>query len=534
MSHRIRVALVGVALLAALGPWASSTLATDGPEVGHEVWLIDQSDTRPDGGGRLYVYDGNTLAGSGAASAVPQVIDLGGATRDLCLEETGTAPRRPHMILFNTAQTHGLISFVATGHVVFFDAATRQPVSCIDVGVQAHAAFPAPNDQYAIVANQNGKKLHRIATGYATDTFTLDPIALDLAVGTTPAGASREDPMLRPDNAPICPMIDASSRFTFTTLRGGGLLVVRTDVSPMQIVGEYDRTVIHPNGCGGLQVGDKMYINSGGTAANPHADLYVLPVSAFPADPSRPNTPAPTVVFSRHEHAADSHGASLAIDGRHLWVCDRAANTIDVVDTATDSVANVIDLAGPLSTDPSCDLGDIAPDGSRMYFSLRGPTPLSGDPHAASGTTPGVGVLEITDEGRNGRLVAIAPISNIIGGKEAADGHGLRVRRPQTAASAQGLHARHVPFTAATKVAAPGRYVTFRFDLGLAAAGKLVTIHAATKTAGAWSSFAPLTKRIANASGVVYYSVRQGSAAWKAYRADIFGVLTPARHARWR
>jgi len=45
----------------------------------------------------------------------------------------------------------------------------------------------------------------------------------------------------------------------------------------------------------------------------------------------------------------------LTKDERYLWVGDRAANRIIVVDTATDSVANEINLAGNLSADPAPD-----------------------------------------------------------------------------------------------------------------------------------------------------------------------------------
>ena len=92
----------------------------DGP---YEVWILDQSDTTADGGGTLYIYQDTALERDDPASATPEVIDLGGAARDLCLAESGTAPRRPHMLFFNHDQTHAIISFVATGHVLFMNAA---------------------------------------------------------------------------------------------------------------------------------------------------------------------------------------------------------------------------------------------------------------------------------------------------------------------------------------------------------------------------------------------------------------------------
>jgi hypothetical protein len=56
--------------------------------------------------------------------------------------------------------------------------------------------------------------------------------------------------------------------------------------------------------------------------------------------------------------------------------------------------------------------------------------PLSGDPHNAIGSTPGMGIIEITDDGRSGALVAIVPMVNEqLQTGQAPDPHGLRVRR---------------------------------------------------------------------------------------------------------
>ena len=55
--------------------------------------------------------------------------------------------------------------------------------------------------------------------------------------------------------------------------------------------------------------------------------------------------------------------------------------------------------------------------------------PLSGDPHASTGSTPGLGVIKVTQGGRSGELQAIARISNVdAGGIERADPHAVRVR----------------------------------------------------------------------------------------------------------
>jgi hypothetical protein len=434
MKRTTRVLATALLAAATVGA-AAQPAAADDADRGHEVWAIDQSDTTPDGGGTLYVYRGSALAGHAAPSQPPEVIDLGGAARSLCLAETGSAPRRPHMLAFNQGKSHAIIAFVATGHVLFMDAAGRTPLRCIDVGAQAHAAVPSPDESYVVVANQNGKLLQRIATDYDTDSFALDGAAtLNLATCVTPSGAPCEAAGVRPDNAPICPAIDQTSRLTFVTLRGGGMFVVDSTATPMSIVAEYDNATVHPNGCGGAATAGKMYINSGGgTPANPlEADLYSFLLSGFATVPAPPNTPAPALVFSHDARGfVDSHGTTLTKHARHLWVADRAANRIVVVETGSDTVVDEIALAGGVSADPAPDLMGISPGGNRVYVSLRGPIPLTGNVpgvNNAVGSTPGVGIVRVTRGGSSGTLQAVARISHVVGGIETADPHALAVR----------------------------------------------------------------------------------------------------------
>jgi hypothetical protein len=377
-----------------------------------------------------------------ADSAASERIDLGGAVAAVCLARTGANPVRPHMLAFNASQTHAVVSFVASGHVVFMDAATRAPVDCIRTSVgttgarQVHFAVPSPDETYVAVANQNGKLFERIRTDYATNAFTLETWAgIDLATCVTPNGVRCEDtalqdPPVRPDNAPICPVIDSTSRYSFVTLRGGGLFVVDSQATPMQIVAEYDRATVHPNGCLGAEVPSKMYIDSGGgTPANVfEADLYAFPVTGFsPLNP--PNTPAPKVVFSEDVDGADTHGATLTQHLDYLWVADRGRNFHFVIETATDAIVNRIPLVPGPSSDPTPDLLFTSPNGSHVFMSLRGPNPLTADPHVSTGATPGVGVMKVLEGGRDGAFEGVAPVTNVdSGGVERADVHALAVR----------------------------------------------------------------------------------------------------------
>jgi hypothetical protein len=443
-SRLLLTALVALVCTAAAAVVASAGVSHS-PDRHHrssyEVWLVDQEDKFNAGAGTLYVFDGRDLTRD-AARAVPEKIDLTGAVRTMCEQKTGTTPLRPHMIVFNGGDndgpggnTYAVIAFVATGHVAFLDAETREPVDCIDVGTQAHAAWPTPDQRHLIVANQNGKKLQRIRTNYKTETFTLeDSATIDLKTCTTPSGAPCEDPNLRPDNAPICPRTTSDGRFTFVTLRGGGLFVVDHNATPMRIVAEYDRAHVDDNGCGEMEARGRMYVNSGAGLTVPPVpgddpwghDVYSFELDQFGRKPARvANTPAANLVYSRDDEGVpvDAHAVAQTEHGRYLWWGDRTQNDVVVVDPRRNREINRFELAGPLSADPAPDLFDLSPRGDYMFSSLRGPNPSSG--HEAFGSTPGVGVIDVRRDGRSGRLVGVARVGGVRG---TPDPHAIRVR----------------------------------------------------------------------------------------------------------
>jgi hypothetical protein len=408
----------------------------------HEAWLVDQSNSYGKAyGGTIHIYDGGALRAN-AAAAPAEVLDLSGETAALCLAQTGALPVRPHMLVFNSTDTHAVLAFVASGHVVFFDARTRQPLRCFrtEPGVagvrQAHAVWPTPDDRYVLVANQNGKKFERIATDYATATFVQQPGAtLNLATCTTPNGRPCQAPGLRPDNAPICPFVPSSGFPAYLSLRGGGMLAVDHRQTPMAIVAEYDADTIPRDGCGFVESQGWVYGNGGGGNAL-NLDgwyLYRVPVGGPEtyAASNPPNSPLPDEIAHDERSNRDAHGVARVGHGKYVWFFDRLANVVEIYRADTGVYERTVSLAdASLSTDPSPDLVGEAPDGRFVYASLRGPNPLSGDPHASTGSTPGLMVIEVLQDGRTLAVRGIARISNVdTAGVQRADGHAVRVRR---------------------------------------------------------------------------------------------------------
>jgi hypothetical protein len=420
-----------------LGGAGSSSAAESTP---FEVWLIDQSDTPGTTyGGTLRVYAGSDLTGGRPSRAVPtDVVDLGAETAAVCRAQTGANPVRPHMLVFNNTETHAALAFVASGHVAIFDARSRRPLACFrtEPGAggarQAHALWPTKDDRYLVVANQNGKKLERIRTDYATNTFAQEPGAtLDLANCTTPNGLPCQDPALRPDNAPICPFIASDNGPVFVSLRGGGSFVVDWRATPMAIVGEYDRDHVPANGCGFIEAQGSVFGDAGGaTAANlDQFSVFRMPMSGYTAA-NPPNVPAVQRLFDDDAANRDAHGVEVTSLERYVWVFDRAANVAEVFDGGSGAHVGTVNLVSEHSADPTPDLPGASPDRQWFFLSTRGPNPLSGDPHSSQGSDPGMLVVRLKEDGLTGEVRGLVPITNRdSAGVERADAHAIRVRR---------------------------------------------------------------------------------------------------------
>jgi hypothetical protein len=453
---------------------------------GYEVWLVDQNNTvgysaavpRGTHGGRLLIYDSADLDNPAGPVDKPTTFDLaqvfaiGGPNN-----KTGANVVRPHMALPSPdGKKYMAIAFVGSGHVAIIDGATKQPKSLFRMSagaggaIQAHAAFWIPDGSGLVVANQNGKLLERIKYDAATDTFTHDTAAtLNLATCTTPNGLPCQSntpvndtdvnflgPHNRPDNAPICPIVTGRN-MAFVTLRGGGLFVVDIKATPMAIVAEYGNQFVGRDGCGGVQVGNDVYLNGGtGTlVTNPtEFSLYHFK-DQYPKAPSflPPNATLfcfrnlrgtfPRVFFRDASPNRDAHGMTLTTDRRYLWQFDRIANVAEVFQVPSTRFAclppGVADTPRRIGTvnfttsgvsdDPTLDLGIASPLGNRMYVALRGPKPQTGA-HAAVGKTPGLGIIGLTQGGRSGSLTHVLKTSfiNPVDNSEESDPHAAFLR----------------------------------------------------------------------------------------------------------
>jgi len=429
------------------------------------------------------------------------------------------------------------------GYVGIVDGETKAAVALFRVtgtnaGRSLHMSFWNSDGSALLLANLNGKVLERIditrnpggkitgatfnqsaSLGVGKNMSILDGAKVYLGtngqggemIGSvfgsydqadfgnlTPAGNCKENVCGdgpdggRGNNVIICPIVSDSDK-AYVTFGAGGLLVADTTATPMSIIGEYsnadDDYGINGAGCGGVQVGDDMWLNAGVSASGAGATqstftMYTLDDTAF-GPGYMANSPMPTLVFKDPTNTTtignsvgpgmvndsgqlpgdstrrDAHGMTRTVSGSHIHNVDRIQNNVEVFDTATlarttydltsadgqgygegaCADVSVSDDGGLPGNDPAPDLMDRTPDGKYLVVALRGPVPVSVT-HAAQGSCPGVGIIEVLDGGASGRLAGVLRTTNTVDtsdvsvpggyayqGYERSDVHGAAVRK---------------------------------------------------------------------------------------------------------
>ena len=376
-----------------------------GESADFEIWAVDQSDTRADQGGVLYIWDGNAQAGDEA-----EVVDLAQAA-----DEAGCpAGKRPHMVLTNHASppTHVIMANVGSGSTFFVDPATRQLVGCVSTkdgfngiggSAQSHAANGTPDDSMVIIADIGGKDadgnnqsgwLHKIQTDYSTSTFKL--------VETLPLHQFADD--LGTSLArPICHEFTPDSRFAYVTFGGGGILVVDVGSAdgstPMTMAHAYPADVVPGVGCGTFVPPEtpEIMLTNGASTSDPNPTdgdwMYVFDTSGH----VNGEFPTPTQIALP---GADTHGVQVCVDpdgNQFAWSLMRVTSEISIVDLQSNEVVATHSLKTDFAPDPTPDLGFMR-DG-KFYFTLRGPEPLTAITSLTSDQrTPGVAVITMSED----------------------------------------------------------------------------------------------------------------------------------------
>lgn len=403
-----------------------------------EVWALDQADTVEDGGGLLYIWNGDELGSDAPSDATAEVIDLGAAAEAAGCE----LAQRPHMVLPNnsTPPTHMIISNVASGDTHFMDIETREITGCVNTAEgfdgaggshAAHASVASPDDSFVLVADMNhgddSGYLHKIQTDFSSDTYELtETIALD------EYAAELESDFVRP----ICHEFTPDGAFAYVTLAQGGLLIVDAGTAdgttPMDVVQVHPAASMPGAGCGAFPVSDDLMLTNGESGASGGDDFLFFHNTSGVNDGDFPEP------FTLELPGEDTHGTAFCTDEderEYALTFMRVSNDINVVDIEAREVVATESIATGFSPNPAPDLA-YHRDG-KIYVSLRGAEPLTAiNSLIDAERTPGVAVLTVSDDCRSftwteDDLLTMEDNPNTVNvaGNEvsAADPHGLAV-----------------------------------------------------------------------------------------------------------
>src|SRR5438309_1407421 len=403
-------------LLASCGGRAAAPSTAPTPTLAppsYELWVVDQGDTTPTGGGTLYIYKSAEL--KNAAPTPAYTVNLGEAA----LGVGDGVGKHGHSITFNPTMTHAVIAYVDSGHVQVIRASDRKVVASIKMTgsaagqAQPHATAVTPAGDAIIVANQGGKRLQRIGADFKNDVYKLDSAAdLDLSL--------LEDAD-HPGNLPVIPVFTPDGRYVYVPMRGGGSYVIDYQATPMKTVATLGKSSIGPQSCCATFVKDAIWTTAQGGATTTTTSFNLYQVTGLP------EKPVAKKILSRTGNV-ESH--SVILVGQYLWVADRFANTLDIVDQTGD--ARTMSLAsGPLAgRDPAPDIMAASPDESSVYVALRGKTPLTSNIKGldnAVGDVGGFAILSVKDGGRDATVSSFVSLP-LAAGASVVDPHGLRVR----------------------------------------------------------------------------------------------------------
>ncbi|MES3517895.1 MAG: cell surface protein [Natronomonas sp.] len=369
-------------------------------EASYEIWAADQ------GTNTIYIYE---PAGDGDFEEVDS-IDTGAENGEV-----------PHMVDYSSDYEYVAVACTAGARTLVYRTEDRELVANLETGAGSHFAGFTPDDEFIHVDVIGDEKIVRVDADLENEEFEqVDEINVRENDTIVEAGIET--------GSPICHQHTHDGRSLHTmgpSYHDASLVIVDHDDFSVDRAHPGDEV---PTNCGTVShpTDDKFYLTAG-LPSDPDADPEEDPVAADGVgDYYVYDTAEDEVTTVGSTGGVDAHGFWFPPEGDELWVLNRETNDGVVIDPETDEVIEEIDAFGPeQSDDPNeADSPDImwaSPDGEFMFVTLRGPNPLSGDPHAATGINPGFAVMDIDSR-------EIVDTIQPDGDNEDSDFHGIGVR----------------------------------------------------------------------------------------------------------
>ncbi len=382
----------------------------------YEIWAADQ------GTDSIYIYEG--VEGSDEFTPLDEI--------DTTAETDGFVP---HMVHFTSDYEYAAVACTAGARVLVYRTDDRELVGDIETGPGSHFAGFTPDDDGIVVDVIGESEIAYVSADLDTETFEIESV---IEINESVEGLTEQE------GAPICHSYTHDGRSVHTlgpSYNNAGLVIV--DHDDFSVDAAFSGAEI-PTNCGTMPhpTEEKFYLTAGLPTPTDDdgeplpdeegvGDYYVLDTSDGGAE----------IIQEDDTGGVDAHGFWFTNDGEELWVLNRETNDGVVIDPETDAVVEEIPAYGPSQPDDPENTADrdapdilwASPDGEWMFVTLRGPEPVSGDPHAATGVTPGFGVLN-TDTKQIETVVEPDPIEEY-SDEEIADDetptpdfHGIGVR----------------------------------------------------------------------------------------------------------
>jgi hypothetical protein len=398
-TRRMPLALLSLVLVLVVLAALATVLASPGAADEHEVWVLDQ------GTDRIHVYDADhdEVATIDVSPQALREIDP-----DFDPEAGATVP---HMVDFDSQGRYAFVAATAGGATLVIDAVEREPVAVLDTGAGSHMAAVTPDDATVWVAAIGAEQLVEVPLDLDVDEPEF-ATARTIDVGDLLADSDYDFPSA----SPVCHQYTRDGAEAWVTLgpgmHDGGLIAV--DLEAGELANAWDPGEVRAN-CG-IYIsddGERAIANWSGTfgddADEVEGEFYSFDVDTY------------ELRDTASSDGIDAHGVRLTPDGQHFWQVNRGTDNGQVIDAETFEVVADIPDAGA-----SPDILDFSPDGASAYVTQRGPNPLSGDPHVATGDDPGVAVLDT--ETREVVEVLRQPEVTDDEGQIRNDIHGIAVR----------------------------------------------------------------------------------------------------------
>ncbi len=373
----------------------------------YEVWALDQ------GTDQIYIYE---PAGDDEFEQVAE-LDVNEDTDD-----TGLVP---HMLDFSSDYEYAAVACTAGARTLVYRTEDRELVADIDTGAGSHFSGFTPDDEYIQVDAIGEGAIVRVDADLENEEFEIvDEIVID----EDETFQEYEDAFPENDDGvraqPICH--DYANGHSYHTLGPAvdfaGVVVVDYDSFEIDHVLTPEEARAN---CGTMASPDEetMYLTAGAPsnheATGGVGEWYAIDTETVQALEPGSEEPLEDYTYedvARDSEGYDAHGFWFTDAGDELWILNRETDDGLVVDPETNEVIDEIEDYGPA---PDIIWG--SPDDEYMFVTLRGSEPLSGDPHAAEGETPGFSVLSIDDR----EIVTVVEPDE---GNEDSDFHGIGVR----------------------------------------------------------------------------------------------------------